>query len=98
MLILALLVLTGCLHSNQRNQPFTRDWVHQKAKQAELEARDSYEGDLVLVNKGGPLQTTLVTDKKGRARLRVGRDSGWSANLKVRDGGPDVKLKYKIEW
>ncbi len=100
-LILIVAVLAGCLHGGQRDRAFTHDWADQISKESEVEARKAYirgDGDLVLVDREGVLRTTVVTDDRGRPRVKVGKETGWSGDLDISDGGPDVKVKYKIKW
>jgi len=100
-LVLALVLVTGCVSGTNRDRAFSKGWAHQVRKENEVAARKAYlrgDSELVVVDKEGALRTTVVTDEKGRPRLKVGGESGWGGNVRFRDGAPDVKVKYKIEW
>lgn len=93
------LFLIGCLSGcsvlgPSREGVFSDDWVQRQ--EAEKRDRVQNEDELVLVGKEGGPRAYVYRDEKGAPQFAVGGTGGLSADIRVDDGDPEVKLKYRL--
>lgn len=96
-LSLAIVLLTlGCTIGGPRHSAaFTDEWMRSRP----LEKRNSLaaqEEEITLLGKPGGPRAYVYRDEKGSPQLAIGGSGGLSADVRVDDGSPEVKLKYKI--
>lgn len=95
---LSLVLLVGCLHTPQYGKEFSPDWVRHKEHEKELELRTNRVKNTTLFGREGKARGKLETDASGDTKLNLGKDTGISADVNMRGGGPDVRVKYRIKW
>lgn len=82
----------ACASPSARDRPFSQDWIQQIQREREFDRRKE------RLRGPTPSADSLVyMDDEGRPRVRVGGETGWSANVDY-DEGAKARLKYKLEW
>ena len=92
------LAVFGCATTGPADRPFSSEW------------RDTHRNERAFKNRmdrlrgGGRADDTdsgdgklIRMDEQGRPRMRVGGDSGLSADVDY-NGGPEAEIKYKVKW
>jgi hypothetical protein len=89
------------MHGPQYDRAFTEDWENRNERIEEVERREEH----IRGDKGGTLvgdpkgkRIAVEEDKQGHRQLNIGGLGGLSADVDIKGGEPDVKVKYRIRF
>lgn len=93
-------LLMGCVTGDRSSHAFTSEWADSKRLDADFQERveRAEGGEVVLLGKEGKNRAAVRVDEKGKTKLFFGKMSGLQADLDIRHGEPDVKVRYRVKW
>ncbi len=90
----------GCATTDSTPRPFSENWADVYDSEQTLQRRREYiKGDdpIILYGRKDGTRAAIVPDERGRPRLDIGKERGFSADFKYRSGVRG-RVKYKYKW
>ncbi len=92
-----LFFIMGCnLLGDTNNTAFTESWHKKTIREQQERIRSSSKEEIVLLGRPGGARTTIHRDEKGNPQLGLGGTSGLGADVRMNDGDPEIRLRYRI--